>query len=574
MTGVVCSLLVAASALAAGPILTAQKPPLAAARTPDADLEHAFAGSTPLDLPVATAAPAPAPPQVSDTTLAPHEVFAFAPWWNLADEDGFDVRDLTTLAYFSVDVNPDGSIDESDSGWDGYESQDLVDLVNRAHAADDRVVLTVTCFDQNALDQLTSDPSAPGRLGAALVQLISAKNLDGVNFDLEGNGAQDRQGLDDLIAAVSGQLRAADPNWQITMSTYASSAGDPQGFFDIAGLARSVDAFFVMAYDMNDPSTPSATAPLGGPGNNDAVDLAEYSAVVPRSKIILGVPYYGYAWPTTGPGLGAPSTGPAAPVSYAQLTAQMAAGHLPSYWDPTTETPWTAYQSGSQWYQAFYDDPTSLALKAHLADKDGILGVGVWALGMDGDDPAMLAALLGNAAPTKYAASPVAKAAGSTTSAPGATTGSPTYSYSGTWNGTSETLSPVQGSLPGNGEAHSAGQLTSFSTDNPAYSCLSDAGTLPVYELESSPTTYVVQVSAPSYCASGTWEFSAPAQAGDAGSPGSSSTTTTTTSPPPGSPPITVPVLGTAPGSKAGPPAQVAGTGGSGLSRASAAGAL
>lgn len=542
MLAAVAALLVAAGAVA-GPRAQAQSQPAAGRHwTPNASAVRAFAAAAPpLDLPAATAPPAPAPPQLADATLAPHEIFGFAPWWNLADEAAFDVKDLTTLAYFSLDVNPDGSVNESNSGWDGYESQALADLVSRAHAADDRVVLTVTCFDQGALDRLTSDPSAPARLGSALVQLVSAKNLDGVNFDFEGNGPQDRQGLDNLIAVVSRQLRAADPHWQITMSTYGSSAGDPNGFFDIGGLAPSVNAFFVMAYDMNEPATPSPTAPLTGPGNEDNVDLAEYSAVVPRSKIILGVPYYGYQWPTSGPDLGDAATGPASPVTYAQV----AGARLPSYWDQSSQTPWTAYQSGSQWYQIFFDDPTSLALKARLANEYKVLGVGVWALGMDGNNPAMLAALLGNAAPDKYAAGPGAVGTGA--SGPGPAN----YSYRGVWNGSAETLSPVQGSLPGGGQARSAGQLSSFATNDPRYGCLAGGAPLPVYQLLSSPTTYVVQATTPGYCAAGTWEFSS-----SAAPSGGGSTSTTTTSPEnPGSggtSPISVPLLNP-PGSAPGP---------------------
>ena len=53
-------------------------------------------------------------------------------------------KDLTTLAYFSVDANANGTLDQSGPGWSGYESQDLVNLVDRSHAAGDRVVLTVT----------------------------------------------------------------------------------------------------------------------------------------------------------------------------------------------------------------------------------------------------------------------------------------------------------------------------------------------------------------------------------------------------------------------------------------------
>ena len=62
-------------------------------------------------------------------------MFGFAPYWTLPESAGFDVQGLTTLAYFSIGVNPDGTLDESGPGWNGYQSQALVDLVNRAHAA-------------------------------------------------------------------------------------------------------------------------------------------------------------------------------------------------------------------------------------------------------------------------------------------------------------------------------------------------------------------------------------------------------------------------------------------------------
>lgn len=525
---VVAGLLVGSVALGAlGPGAGAT-PHRSADSTPNAALEQQFASTAPpLELPAATAPPAPAPPELAaGPPLQSHEIFGFAPWWNIADEAAFDVKDMTTLAYFSLDVNPDGTIAQSGSGWNGYQSQALADLVTRAHAANDRVVLTATCFDQRTLDEVTSDPNAPAKLGAALVQLVSAKNLDGVNFDFEGRGSQDQRGLDNLIGKVTSQLRAANPHWQVTMSTYASSAGDPGGFYDIPTLNQVVDGFFVMAYDMDSPSSPSPTAPLTGPGNTDNVDLAEYASVVPRSKIILGVPYYGYDWPTSGPQQGATATGPASPVTYAQV----AATKTPSYWDRASQTPWTSYQDGSQWHQVYFDDPTSLALKARLANAYRIAGVGVWALGMDGNDPAMLAALLGNAAPAKYAIGPNS----TTTTQPGPP---PQYSYSGVWNGAQQTLQPVNPStLPGGGSNRTAGQLMSFATNDPRAACLQSGPPLPVYELTASPDTYVVQTQTPNYCASGTWEFTAPASSGS----GSGGTTSTTA---PGATPTTSPGL-------------------------------
>ena len=307
------------------------------------------------------------------------------------------MQDLTTLAYFSVDANADGTLDESGSGWNGYESQDLVNLVTRSHAAGDRVVLTVTDFSQSSLDAITSDPNAGARLSAALIAALTAKNLDGVNFDFEGEGSSDQAGLTTLITQVSNALHAANPHWQVTMAVYASAAADAGGFYNIAALAPALDGFFVMAYDMNSKTTPSATSPLVGGGYNDTEALQQFTAVVPAAKVILGVPYYGYDWPTTDGTSAAQATGPESPLSDGVIAAS---GH-PTYWDPTTQTAWTSYQVGTQWHETYFDNPTSLALKAQLADLFHIGGVGIWALGMDGNNPAMLAALLGNAPASK-----------------------------------------------------------------------------------------------------------------------------------------------------------------------------
>jgi hypothetical protein len=476
----------------------------------------------PIALPAATAPPAPAPPSLAGApALRPHEIFGFAPYWNLSSASGFDVAGLTTLAYFSVDVNADGTVAHGGSGWVGYQSQALADLVTRAHGASDRVVLTATCFDQGTLDALTSDPSAPGRLAASLVQLVSAKNLDGVNLDFEGRGPKDQAGLDRLVAQVSGALHQVNPHWQVTMDTYASSAGDRGGFYDIAGLAPSVDGFFVMAYDMNDPSTPTPNAPLTGARFSDLDAVQQYAAVVSPAKVILGVPYYGYDWPTAGPGPGDPATGPPTPLSYAQI----ASSGQRVYWDPITQTPWTSYLVGTQWHQTWFDDPTSLALKARLAATYHIGGLGIWALGMEGHSPAMLAALLGNAPPVKDLQT--GPAAG--TPAPTTTTAPPgaPYHYGGTWNGTSFVLVAIDpAAVPGAGQGAPAGYLSAFATDDPARTCLVSGQPLRVSELNGSPGTYVVTAAPPADCSLGTWEFTA-----SAGTPTPTTTTPTTTTP-------------------------------------------
>lgn len=470
-----------------------------------------------VNLPPATSAPQPAPPSLaSSPPLQSHEIFGYAPYWTLPQSAGFDVNDLTTLAYFSVDANADGSLNQSGSGWNGYESQDLVNLVNRAHAAGDRVVLTVTCFSQSSLNAITSDPTAAGRLSSALVSAVSAKNLDGVNFDFEGQGSGDRQGLTALLTTVSKALHAANPHWQVTMATYASAAGDGAGFYDIAALAPALDGFFVMAYDMNDRSTPSATAPLVGGGFNDTEALQEFTAVVPPQKVILGVPYYGYDWPTTDGTRNAQPTGSESPLSDAEIAS---AGH-PTYWDPTTQTAWTAYQVGPQWHETFFDDATSLALKAQLASSFHIAGLGIWALGMDGNNPALLAALLGNA--------PAAKDLQTGPTAAASAPAGAGFASSGIWEGARTTLTAI--TPPASfGTVQYLGALTGFTTNDPALACLQTGPPINVWTFSTLPGVDVVVADSASYCAPAIWTF--PTPAGQAPAPTTSSTTTTATSP-------------------------------------------
>ena len=315
---------------------------------------------------------------------------------------GFDLRDLTTVAYFGVDVAPDGSIIGGGDGWTGYQCQDLVQLISAAHFAGDRVVLTAKSFDQRTLDRLSTDPAAADRLGSQLVQAIQAKAMDGANLDFEGLGGADRAGMARFIAGVSARVHATNPRWQVTVDTYTSSASNPNDFFDVPTIARVTDGLFVMAYDMESSGAATPNSPLNSYATNVAQAMSWYRWAASPSKVILGLPFYGYDWPTANNAPNATAAGNPAPVGYDRIRAS----GLPTYWDPRGSVPWTAYQVGGQWHEAYYDNPQSLAMKAYLADADGLAGVGIWALGMDGNDPSMMAALLGKARPLKLPTGP------------------------------------------------------------------------------------------------------------------------------------------------------------------------
>jgi spore germination protein YaaH len=84
---------------------------------------------------------------------------------------------------------------------------------------------------------------------------VKAKGVDGVNIDYEGLngscGTADPSFAQHRFSNFAGALRGAlPPGSYLSIDTYASSAADPLGFFDILSLATVTDSFFVMAYDL------------------------------------------------------------------------------------------------------------------------------------------------------------------------------------------------------------------------------------------------------------------------------------------------------------------------------------
>ncbi len=349
-------------------------------------------------LPKKAGQPAPTLPEGAfPKPLRAHQVVGFLPYWEVGGLTP-DYGSLTTLVYWSVNLGATGSIVHSGQGFTTLRSGALGADTAAAHAAGDRVLLTVFSESSSVINSVSSHPTSAGaRLAENIAPLLSAGTLDGVDLDIEGDSTADRPGFVKFVAAFARTLRALGPGWTTMLDTYPTSAFDPLGFFDVKALMRYVDQLFVMAYDMQDPGIASATAPLANADLNDAATLAQYASVMPASRIVLGIPLYGYDFPTENKYDGSPATGNPVAVTYSEIVA---AGRAP-VWDPVTETPYTVFRRKGHWHQTWFDDPVSIALKSALAARYGCAGVGVWELGMAGGDASVTAALLGGSAPVK-----------------------------------------------------------------------------------------------------------------------------------------------------------------------------
>jgi hypothetical protein len=332
------------------------------------------------------------------------EVFGFAPYWALSQHNTWNYSLMSTVAYFGFPVQWDGNFDTASAGSVGFYSQDFADMVTLAHQAGDRVVLVIKGTGTAAVNDVVTVPSETQLVITNTINAIATKNLDGVNVDFEG--ATDptypniQTGYTNFMTQMSAQVHQRWPNAFVSVDTYTGSASWDGGLMNITALAPVVDAMFIMAYDMsfsNMPGQAGPNAPLTGWTYNDTTSVNQYLTKAPASKIILGVPWYGYRFDTTSNTVYAPTSNATAE-SYAQDLTDLSCGQGVSQgWDATAQSPGATWYSSSSgdpcgnkvgsWQMLYYDNVRSLGLKYDLVNASGIRGMGIWALGYDHGAP-------------------------------------------------------------------------------------------------------------------------------------------------------------------------------------------
>ena len=345
------------------------------------------------------------------------EVFGFGLASSLVDPTyGYSTWDfslLSTVAFFGLHVQDDGTF-AGDSGMSVWNSSQLTGLMTVAHSHGTRVVVTIIMQDFSAGNPHMCAALArnPTTIRNAVAEM-KAKGADGINVDFEGLnggcGSSDPQVERHVFTGFVANLHAAMPAGSfLTVDTYASSASDPVGFYDIGGMTPSVDAFFVMAYDLeysNYTRAPTGcssfclgpTAPLTGYHYNDYSTVGQYLSVTPASKVILGIPYYGRKACVSAATPNATPTGAVTADTYLDASGEATAAGVQagSYAthrdanDPAGHERWDTWVNTTMncTRELYWDDVTSLAPKYDLVNDNNLRGAGFWTLNYGGGAP-------------------------------------------------------------------------------------------------------------------------------------------------------------------------------------------
>jgi spore germination protein YaaH len=332
------------------------------------------------------------------------EVLGFLPYWMLdaASLQWMQYQLVSTIAYFSVNANANGTLATTSTGWSGWNSSAMTNVINAAHAKGVRVVLTVSmmAWDGGAAQgALLGNATARASLVNAIVAAVRSRAADGVNLDFEPVSTTLRDQFTSFVRQLKAGLVAAHVGSYLTVCTMAGAATWSTGY-DLAGLTASgaADAVFVMGYDYSwsGSSRAGGVAPMDSPYILDVREsVDDYLSVIPGSKIIWGVPYYGRTWLTTTNALNSPVVAGSSGSSkaYYYTGARSLATTYGRRWDDVGKVPWFTYYDSAKasWVQGYYDDATSLSVKYDMINQKGLAGTGMWTLLMDQGDNALWA---------------------------------------------------------------------------------------------------------------------------------------------------------------------------------------
>lgn len=232
--------------------------------------------------------------------------------------------------------------------------------------------------------------------------LTTYPQFDGIDIDWEhpvAGGLQPGQPRDahNYVLLLQALREAIGPAKLLTVAVGAGArAIDPLEYADMSAL---VDWINVMTYDFHsggpragfnsplynhdDPSSPRA--------NTDAAVQAILAKGVPRTKLVVGVPFYGRGWrgiESADPwntGTGTLQVG-----GYRAIAAnQLQASGFVRHWDDVAKVPWLYNAQAKEWIT--YEDAHSMRIKGQYIAEQGLAGAMFWEL--SNDDGTLLEAL-------------------------------------------------------------------------------------------------------------------------------------------------------------------------------------
>lgn len=278
---------------------------------------------------------------------------------------------LTNLSVFSYGFTTSGDL--VPPGTDDNR------MIGQAWQQGTAPVLVLTPFDQTGkfnnylISAITHDLTAQQNLIDQLFLTMEEKGFAGIDLDFEYILPQDRVAYADFVANVRAQ--AAPRGYFVSVALAPKTSANQKGLLyegkDYRLLGAAADSVLLMTYEWGYTyGPPMAVAPV-----NKVREVVEYAVTeIPREKIDLGIPNYGYDW--TLPFV--QGTSRARSIGNVEAVRIAVENGARIGFDQTAMSPFFHYEKDGVEHEVWFEDVRSMKEKFHLVTEYGLRGAGYW----------------------------------------------------------------------------------------------------------------------------------------------------------------------------------------------------
>ena len=224
--------------------------------------------------------------------------------------------------------------------------------------------------------QLLADQAAQAVLIENVLDNMQAKNYQGLDVDFEFIGAEGAAAYAAFIARL--RARLSPLGYEVLVALAPKVSADQPGTLyeghDYAALGAAADGVLLMTYEWGYTyGPPLAVAPI--PSVRRVLDYAVTE--IPREKIFMGIPSYGYDWPLPY------ERGVTRAQSLSNVEAVTLARRYGAeiQYDQQAQAPWFRYTApDGRAHEVWFEDARSIEAKLALIREYGFRGAGYWNL--------------------------------------------------------------------------------------------------------------------------------------------------------------------------------------------------
>lgn len=313
-------------------------------------------------------------------------VIGFLPFWLINESNTDYSKYLNEITYFNLTIASDGHIEkyanqrELDPGWN---------TLQKGKFSNQGLISSIAIFSgkDDVIDKLIENPRQGAQnLITDLNPIIDQYGFTKINIDIEKVSDATPEQREKFTEFVKEFRSLLNRNIKISLDVTASSFVKETNLTDPKALGEIVDQIIVMAYDFHHPASTvtGPVAPLTGAGTISEYDvettIKNAITQIPKEKIILGIPLYGYSWET----INEATRSATIPVSYITVSSKKADNFEGIYDETDQEMYNIKYDEDTGTYrQTFYPNERSTQVKLDLANKYKLGGVAFWALGYE-----------------------------------------------------------------------------------------------------------------------------------------------------------------------------------------------